>query len=69
MNDIRIEINGAMRTFSSISTVAELLLILEIMDKQVAIEVNRKIIRRRDWENTQLSDMDRVEIVQFVGGG
>ncbi len=69
MSDIRIEINGEVRTFSSVSNVMELLRSLGILDKQVAVEVNRQIVRRRDWKSASLSDMDRVEIVQFVGGG
>jgi sulfur carrier protein len=69
MNEMRIEINGEMRTFSAVSNVTELLRTLGILDKQVAVELNRKIIRRSEWESTPMSDMDRIEIVQFVGGG
>jgi thiamine biosynthesis protein ThiS len=69
MNEMRIEINGEMRTFSAVSNVTELLRTLGILDKQVAVELNRKIIRRSEWESTPVSDMDRIEIVQFVGGG
>lgn len=58
-----------MRTFSAVSNVTELLRTLGILDKQVAVELNRKIIRRSEWEITPVSDMDRIEIVQFVGGG
>jgi sulfur carrier protein len=69
MSDMRIEINGEMRSFSVNSTVTEALRTLGILDKQVAVELNRKIIRRSEWDSTPLSDMDRIEIVQFVGGG
>jgi sulfur carrier protein len=69
MKNIRIEINGEMQTLSSVSNVTEMLRALGISESQVAVEVNRKIIRRGEWESTPLSDMDHVEIVQFVGGG
>ncbi len=36
---------------------------------RLAVEVNRKIIRKADWASTSLSDGDKVEIVHFVGGG
>jgi sulfur carrier protein len=69
MKNIRLEINGEMQTLFSVSNVTEMLRTLGISESRVAVEVNRKIIRRGEWENTPLSDMDHVEIVQFVGGG
>jgi sulfur carrier protein len=62
-------INGEAREIPWVSNVLGLLQHLGIAEKQVAVELNRNIIRRRDWENTPVSSMDRVEIVQFVGGG
>jgi sulfur carrier protein len=69
MSNIRLEINGEKRTFPAVANVAELLRELGISESRVAVEVNRKIIRRGEWEITPLVDMDHVEIVQFVGGG
>jgi thiamine biosynthesis protein ThiS len=69
MDTITLEINGETRTMAAVSTVRELLEQLGIPQTRVAVEVNRKIIRRGDWEDTPISNLDRVEIVQFVGGG
>jgi len=69
MAGMKLEINGELREISPVSNVRELLLLLGIVEGRVAVEVNRKIIRRADWESTPISDLDRVEIVQFVGGG
>lgn len=69
MENMTLEINGETRTISPVSNVQELLLLLGIDGIHVAVEVNRKIVRRKEWDNTRLSNMDRVEIVQFVGGG
>ncbi len=69
MDSMMLEINGETRTISPVANVRELLQQLGIAEGRVAVEVNRKIIRRADWETTTLSDRDRVEIVQFVGGG
>ena len=69
MDAIKLEINGEMREIPAVANVKELLQFLGIVESQVALELNRKIIRREDWETTPISNLDRVEIVQFVGGG
>jgi thiamine biosynthesis protein ThiS len=69
MENMTLQINGETREVSSVANVRELLQALGISETRVAVEVNRKIIRRGEWDNTSLSDNDRVEIVQFVGGG
>jgi thiamine biosynthesis protein ThiS len=69
METITLEINGETRTIAAVSNVWEMLEQLGISQTRVAVEVNRKIIRRGEWENTPISNLDRVEIVQFVGGG
>jgi len=33
------------------------------------VELNHQVVRRNEWPNTILKDGDRVEIVNFVGGG
>ena len=69
MGKMMLEINGEAREIPPVSNVRELLAFLGIADARVAVEVNRKIVRRRDWESSPICDRDRVEIVQFVGGG
>jgi thiamine biosynthesis protein ThiS len=36
---------------------------------RVAIEYNLEILPKTKWEATQIAMGDRLEIVQFVGGG
>ncbi len=69
MEKITLEINGEAREIPPVSNVRELLDVLGIAGTRVAVEVNRKIVRRADWERSPVCDRDRVEIVQFVGGG
>jgi len=69
MDRIRLEINGESREIEPVSNVRELLRQLGIAESRVAVEVNHRIIRRADWESTAISNLDHVEIVQFVGGG
>ncbi len=64
-----LEINGDIRTVPSPANVRSLLQLLGIGQDRIAVELNRRIVRRKDWEKTFLSDRDKVEIVQFVGGG
>ncbi len=42
---------------------------LGLKPDQVALEQNGVIIRRAHWPETPLHPGDRLEIVQFVGGG
>ena len=64
-----LEINGETIEVPHVTGVRELLQFLGIAGERVAIEINRRIIRRTEWDNTPIADGDRVEIVQFVGGG
>ncbi len=46
-----------------------LLEVLEIDNRSVAIELNLEIVPKSLWEQTILKSGDRIELVQFVGGG
>ncbi|AWV18922.1 MULTISPECIES: sulfur carrier protein ThiS [unclassified Methylobacterium] len=35
----------------------------------VAIALNGRVLRRRDWEETRIAEGDRVEIVRAMQGG
>ncbi len=67
--DLTLEINGEKRTVPRVASLSELLSFLEIREERVAVELNRKIVRRAEWAVTTLVDNDHLEIVQFVGGG
>ena len=66
---MRVEVNGEARDVPAAITLAELVLALALAPERLAIELNREVIRRRDWPQTILNEGDRVEIVHFVGGG
>ena len=66
---MKLTINGEDREFSSKLTVASLLVQLGMKPDRVAVELNRDLVPRERWAQTQLSDDDRLEIVHFVGGG
>jgi thiamine biosynthesis protein ThiS len=50
-------------------TVAGLLAHLEIDPRRVAVEHNMVVLKRAAFETTDVREGDRVEIVNFVGGG
>ena len=66
---MKLEINGEMRSVPASATIRELLENLAIKPERIAVELNRCIIKRRDWDRTPVMEADRIEIVQFVGGG
>ncbi len=62
-------INGEEKTFAGQLSLAELIERLGMKGDRVAVELNREIVARAQWAETQLNDGDRLEIVHFVGGG
>lgn len=64
-----IQVNGEKRETATGTTVSGLLSQLGLNAGRVAIEYNLRILPRAKWEETRVADGDRLEIVQFVGGG
>jgi sulfur carrier protein len=67
--EIQIVVNGQVRRVPEGQTLAELLVTLEIARDRVAVELDRKIVRRSEWDATTVGPGAALEIVQFVGGG
>lgn len=66
---MKLEINGEIRSVPPSATVRELIENLGIKPDRIAVELNRRIVRRQEWDRTVLNECDRIEIVHFVGGG
>ena len=64
-----IELNGDERDVPASITLSELIKHLALAPERLAVELNSKVVRRSDWQQTTLTEGDRVEIVHFVGGG
>lgn len=62
-------INGKEQTVVGPLSLAQLIEQLGMKGDRVAAELNREIVSRAQWNETQLKDGDRLEIVHFVGGG
>ena len=66
---ITIEINGEPKQVPPDQSVSALLGWLNISADRVAVELNRSIVRKREWAEVTVPDGARIEIVEFVGGG
>lgn len=66
---MRLEINGETREVPEGLTLTGLIEHLGYARERLAVELNRQIIRRDEWERAALREGDRIEIVHFVGGG
>ena len=69
LNVAKIQLNGAPYEINNGTNLNELLNKLKIEKNKVAIEVNGEIVERNKYPNLILNKNDKVEIVQFIGGG
>jgi sulfur carrier protein len=67
--EISVVVNGERKSLPSHLTVSDLLDRLGVAGDRVAVEMNKSIVRKRDWDKTVVSNDSQFEIVQFVGGG
>ncbi|MDA8099333.1 MAG: sulfur carrier protein ThiS [Nitrospiraceae bacterium] len=66
---MNIFVNGQQRSVPDGLTVSGLLLHLEIKPERVAVEINEEIVRKTTYADALVKENDRVEVVQFMGGG
>jgi sulfur carrier protein len=66
---IEIVVNGKPQRVPEGLNVTGLLRHLEIDPSRVAVELNRSIVRKPEWESSAVGDGAQVEVVWFVGGG
>ena len=64
-----ITVNGEEKRFDGPLTVAGLLSALDLPARKIAVERNLEIVPKSLFGEVALADGDRIEIVQFVGGG
>jgi sulfur carrier protein len=69
---MKLMINGRDREFSALDSnpkLPHLIELLQLKPDRVAIERNGEIVPRATWFQVSLDDGDKLEVVQFVGGG
>jgi len=66
---IEIRLNGETQSLPASLTVVQLLEYFDLPKDRVAVERNRSIVPRANWESVSITPGDELEVVHFVGGG
>ncbi|MBE0497703.1 MAG: sulfur carrier protein ThiS [Campylobacterales bacterium] len=66
---MRLKVNGETKEYESELTLLEMMKKLGISDKVMAAAVNMNIVKQESWKTYLLKDEDKVELLDFVGGG
>ena len=69
MEEIKIKINGIEKQIPQNTTIKDLLSSLNILDKTMAVAVNMQIVKKDNWDKYILKNGDKIEALNFVGGG
>ena len=66
---MKVFVNGEIREISAPVSLDKLVADLSLPNERIAVELNKMVVRKKDWQTTGVSESDRIEIVHFVGGG
>jgi len=62
-------INGETKEFDDSLTLQDIITNLQIENKVMAAAVNMNIVKKDEWSNFIPQNDDKLELLQFVGGG
>ena len=67
---MKIVINGNETEYAESMTISQLLVRENVMrPEMVSVELNGRILKRSEFENTSIKDGDKIEFLYFMGGG
>ena len=66
---MKLIINGENKTFEDNINLKDIIISLQIKDKVMAAAVNMEVVKKDDWCNFIPKTDDKIELLQFVGGG
>ena len=69
MSRFAIQLNGEQYTVEGDPSLPALLERLKMRRGRVAVEINRTVIPRTQYDSVRLNPGDMVEVINFVGGG
>ena len=69
INKVKIEINGKKFLIKPKMTLKDVITKYKIPEKKVAIEINEKIVNKENLQKIKIKNLDKIEIVHFIGGG
>jgi len=66
---MKIIVNGETKEFKDSITLLEVIKELNLDGKVMASAINMEIVKQDRWAKTILKDGDKLELLDFVGGG
>ena len=69
INKVKIEINGKKFLIKPKMTLKDVITKYKIPIKKVAIEINEKIVNKQNLQKIKIKNLDKIEIVHFIGCG
>ena len=66
---IKINLNGKTLFLNKGTSVYKVIKKIKLQPNKIAIELNRKIINKKNINKIFLKNKDKIEIVHFIGGG
>ena len=66
---MKIYLNGSLTEMPENSTVADILVLLQVVGRRVAVELNDHIVPKSQHSQVVLQYNDKVEVVHAIGGG
>jgi sulfur carrier protein len=66
---MNIKVNGKDQKFIENLSLQMLISELRVEDKVMAAAVNMEVVKKENWNSCILKENDKVELLQFVGGG
>jgi sulfur carrier protein len=66
---MKLVINGENKEVCDNSTLQQIITELQIEDKVMACAVNMEIVKKENWKDFIPKEDDKIELLQFVGGG
>ncbi len=69
MNQIIVQVNGETHQCNPNLNLPQLLEQLHLNPRLVVVEYNGEILHRQYWQQTEIKQGDRLEVVTIVGGG
>ena len=66
---LSVTVNGEPRAFAAGASALDAVTALGLAGRPLAVEINERIVPRRDLAAWTLAEGDRIEIVTLVGGG
>jgi sulfur carrier protein len=66
---VNIIVNGETKEFKSDATLQSVIDALHVEEKVMAAAVNMQIVKKEQWACFELKEDDKLELLQFVGGG